>query len=314
MNNTADQQTSKGENHVHWSRTHFCAPKNARISDIILDVTGFVKKVSLREANTANGSTKVAEITLDAYIGDRTVARYFREDFVREDHRVRFRATYWRYEAESIEKIGLKEGDYVQVMLKNMSIEEGMSKAGYMYKMVRADTCDSLYLLTRAKDKTYTDNGNGMKAQVADVQQDAERAVPNVTPTVAPLSTANAMVQNVCSNCGAAINERVAEFSKSKYGKFLCRRCQTINVSDLPRNDAQMPASCVCCGMAIDSKVAEYSNRIFGKLLCIKCQKTVKNKAQANTVASAGQRKEDTRFSELFEELDSLDESNPFDS
>lgn len=57
---------------------------------------------------------------------------------------------------------------------------------------------------------------------------EADEKTDESTATLTPPSTAKNPVRNslVCHDCGAEISQKVADYSKSKFGKFLCFNCQ----------------------------------------------------------------------------------------
>lgn len=56
----------------------------------------------------------------------------------------------------------------------------------------------------------------------ADTSTDESTATP-IAPSTVKNSARNALV---CHDCGAEISQKVADYSKSKFGKFLCYNCQ----------------------------------------------------------------------------------------
>lgn len=56
----------------------------------------------------------------------------------------------------------------------------------------------------------------------ADTSTDESTATP-IAPSTVKNPARNALV---CHDCGAEISQKVADFSKSKFGKFLCFNCQ----------------------------------------------------------------------------------------
>lgn len=60
---------------------------------------------------------------------------------------------------------------------------------------------------------------------------EADTSIDESTATPPAPSTVKSPARNalVCHDCGADISQRVAEYSHSKFGKFLCLNCQKLN-------------------------------------------------------------------------------------
>ena len=247
-----------------YSRAHF---KGTDLSDLVLDVTGFVDKVQYRKVNTSKGEEEVVDITFDAYLADSKVRRFFGESFVNEKHRVRFKVTYFSYERDEIRSADVKKGDQIQAMLHTMKVEQGTSQAGYEYKMVVGRSADKLYVLReKGAGDGNRDSGsvslteeavnaiadavilrlNGISPATVHSEHPQEGTVQKPVPAETHSMTVNEQTRAaanvtsggfVCSKCGSAFtSQKVADFSMKRFGKYVCYNCQQGNSSVTAEN------------------------------------------------------------------------------
>ena len=129
--------------------------------------------------------------------------------------------------------------------------------------------------------------------------------------------------QEQCDSCGAPINQKVADYSRKRFGRNLCMDCQKQAQSGTPSNGQKETFGiCVTCGKKINGKTAEFSMKKFGCHICYDCQQKInagelQNPAQRFVTQQSGNptprnavqtgnagtgRNDDADISEYFEE------------
>lgn len=101
-------------------------------------VEGYFKGVNVRSVNTKNGPAKIADIRISAKIGDRKVEQMFGKEFVKKDHWVNFKITYWGYLAEYIEQHPFRENQRVIALISNMKTYASAREDGQTWYTVEA--------------------------------------------------------------------------------------------------------------------------------------------------------------------------------
>lgn len=132
------------------------------------------------------------------------------ETFTQVTPRNYVRATATFIDVESGEIIEVKANAREEETKKGM---DGSQITGASSSYARKYALNGLLAIDDTKDSDTTNDGstNDMDAK---------------TVKVKPVQEVNTTISLKCSECGKEIDEKVAKYSKSRYGKELCRDCQ----------------------------------------------------------------------------------------
>jgi hypothetical protein len=123
---------------------------------------------------------------------------------------------------------------YVKAEATLMSKDESTGTCAYAREEEEKRGMDASQITGSASSyaRKYALNGLFLIDDTRDADSHDNSSKPNVAPKVAPKETSsvNATDPSVmvakCSKCATPINTAVAVFSKNKFGKILCRKCQ----------------------------------------------------------------------------------------
>jgi len=131
------------------------------------------------------------------------------EVFTQESPRAYVKATATFIDIETGEKETATAFAREELSKKGM---DGSQISGASSSYARKYALNGLFNIDDTKDSDFT---NGLNE---DKKENKEKILENDEPK-----------DLVCKECGATITEKVAKYSKSKYGKELCFNCQTKN-------------------------------------------------------------------------------------
>ena len=173
-----DQNTQK----VSYSKYAFNSPsKDAPLEDLYGYIEGFAKRVNIREVKTRSGPTKVADVDISVILPDKRTERYFGKEFVNEYHNVRFRVTYWGYQAENIAGLPPQVNQKVLALVKDMKVDVRTGNDGKTYHSILCTGCDNLHTNSARKEGgELTWKGSDQTPENADDNSDPEAVFAEV--------------------------------------------------------------------------------------------------------------------------------------
>lgn len=93
------------------------------LSECVMMVEGFAKRLRVRTVNTRKGDQKVADLTLTALISDKRTEWLFGPEMVNHEyHSVNFRVTYWGQAATTLEKYPPQKDQKILCLIRDMKI------------------------------------------------------------------------------------------------------------------------------------------------------------------------------------------------
>ena len=133
---------SEMQNKVFYTKSFIDRPANGELKDTSMVVEGWFEKADIREVKTANGPKKVANVELTATIPDSRVKVNFGDAFVRNDHRVRFRAAFWGALADAVDKANYQKGTKLMVGIRGLSTQEWTGQDGTVFRHIDGNAFD----------------------------------------------------------------------------------------------------------------------------------------------------------------------------
>ena len=140
-------------------------------------VEGFIRNITVRDINTTNGPTKVADITMNVVMSDKNIRRLFGDDFNAPNGNVPFKVTYWGSAARSLEQESNEKGRPQRnqkglALIHNLAVDQFEGRNGKIYKQITA-TGDGYFYTNSARKEDgepaldyntkhpFNGNGNG---------------------------------------------------------------------------------------------------------------------------------------------------------
>ncbi len=128
-------------------------PPEAQLIDMRGYVEGFCKSIRVRTAQTRKGPVKVADADITAVMPDRFTERKFGKEFVNEYHSVRWKITYWGYDAENLEKYPPQKNQKILCLVDHIAVRTNTAKDGRVYRMVEANGTGTPERTSRKKEE-----------------------------------------------------------------------------------------------------------------------------------------------------------------